>query len=176
MRVLAILLSLVVLAACSSEPETPRPAAFEPLDTLATENDMPTTLCQDVDRCLVAYLAPWCPSCRATLPLLGNVHRAIGQSPQVELIIVISSLRRNWTDYQQMVDALPGNASILLDPKDQAWTSQIKENIPGVPGWIVYDQEGEIMSVMTGGSNQTSDEAVRGLLYDHLSLDSHMQF
>lgn len=167
---------VIALGACNNEPETPRPDVFRPLDALATDNEKTERMCLAAERCLVTYLAPWCPTCRATLPLLGNVNRAIAQSPNVELIIVISALGREWKNHQSMVDALPDNAAILLDPQSHAWTKEVKQNLPGVPGWIVYSKDGEVLATMSGGSNQTSDEAVRGLLYEHLGLDSHMQF
>ena len=103
--------------------------------------------CVGKPRCLVSYMAPWCPYCKASLPAYRRMEQLTANNPDLGVYLVVSAVRRPWQDPEVIAGRVQGPA--YLDPNDSAWSRLAGRGL-GVPAWVVYDGNGEILKATSG--------------------------
>jgi hypothetical protein len=128
--------------------------------------------CVEKTRCLVAYMAPWCPNCKDSIPFYQHVREILQPSPDVGTMLVLSPLGRSWSDYGGIARRIGGR--VMLDPEDRAWTPEVRRNVGGVPAWVVYDGTGSITTAFSGGFSNTTRSDARAVLENRLKLGTYL--
>lgn len=125
--------------------------------------------CRGKERCVVAFFAPWCPACRATLPLMYALADRAARTGKVGIQIVIG--RDEIDNLHSMASKISG--SVYLD-EDQSFADAA--GVSGVPAWWVIDQRRKILARGTGlvAATKADDPAVTYFVNNKLKLGNFM--
>lgn len=137
-----IVASLVVFAKVRSRREF-----HVPSPTLARPAGMSEDPCDKKQKCVVYYMAPWCPACEQTLPTVLEISRrwnGEGSTSPYGLRILIGNSTHERS--QALASRIGWIASV--DPRDEFSN---KHNVASFPTWIVFDNKGHELSRLSGG-------------------------
>lgn len=95
------------------------------------------------DKCLLVYVAPWCPSCKSLTPMINNLVSSVNDDGIQATVVIGNDDMREVLDYSKRYDA-----PILADASG-AFFDQI--GAKGVPYFVVTDSAGKRISEMSGG-------------------------
>ena len=93
-------------------------------------------------RCLVVYVAPWCPHCHAARPMIQTLSAELLSDGIPTAVVVGADSRESCADF-----ASSFTDTAYLDP-DEAFYDEA--SLQGVPAFMVVDQKGQILQVMPG--------------------------
>lgn len=149
LRFAAPLLLIVVLLGCSSS-ESPQPM-------LASSQPGQKDPCEGKERCLTVYVAPWCPHCNRSVPLLQAMHQKLKHQPRVGMRVIVG--RDNLSE-------LEGFSRKLMFAPLYDKTGEFYKGLgePGIPIWILTDMEGVLLRQITGAPSGAPVPVIR----DHL--------
>ena len=132
LRILVVfgaIISLLVFVAYLTGVFSPRkfPSLFK-----AKSGAPVTDYCLLKQRCLVVYLAPWCPACKASIGLIRATQRFAENNPNlgVQLIVGMDS------DYKLQNFASELGSSTFVDSSSRIQNSV---SVGVVPSWFVLD-------------------------------------
>jgi hypothetical protein len=140
---LALAAAALLLAGCGG-----------PLDSLPNI-DLPTLAGPDASlrqcatsKCVVAYVAPWCPHCRSNTPGILALRDAMWKKGVLVRVVVGMDKPENLRAYAQVF-----GPNTLLDPNNRF-------SVNGVPHFYVADAGGRIKSDFAGTPRDgaTADE------------------
>lgn len=102
--------------------------------------------CQGKSRCLIAYLAPWCPYSKRSMDAINELAALWKDSKQFGMKIIVGSAK------QDQLEEMAGGfvTPCYLDPQG-SFASQHK--ISGFPSWIVVDSIGKIIKRDAGSAD-----------------------
>ncbi|MCB0318240.1 MAG: hypothetical protein KDD56_05745, partial [Bdellovibrionales bacterium] len=125
--------------------------------------------CEGKKRCILLYMAPWCPACRASLPILQSLRRKIPIDSQTGLNIVVGRDRKDsLSDY-----ALSIGGQVSLDINDSVAR---KYKIQSLPSWLLLDENKRILQNFSGSpSGAPSNEIADFLLYKKFKLKKFLE-
>ncbi len=101
--------------------------------------------CPGKERCIVVYLAPWCPICEASQPFVQALGKYLETNPHLGLSVTIGN---------DSVEAISASAkkvggNIRLDPNDEFSHAA---SISSFPTWLVLDRDQNVLSRFSGGA------------------------
>jgi thiol-disulfide isomerase/thioredoxin len=102
-----------------------------------------TDPCEGKERCVVVIVAPWCPACKAALPIIKGMQKRFEASGRVGLKPVITSAEEPKLEW--MAKQIGGQ--VFLDPQG---TLLEKMGGGGVPHWYVVDASGKVVEQSAG--------------------------
>ncbi len=94
--------------------------------------------------CVLVYLAPWCPACKLSLPVVQGLQRHYAGSPAVGIKPVVGGGRSRENMEQMAADFGDG---AFVDPSGSLMRAAGAET---VPQWLVVDAEGFLIEQMPG--------------------------
>lgn len=132
--------------------------------------------CVGNNYCLVAYMAPWCPYCKKSLPAYNSMVRAAADTERLGVTLVLSPAGRDYDNAGAMAERVHG--PVLKDEWDKAW-QRVKNasngRISGVPGWAIYDAGGRVVSASSGVVNNKSRQGIQQFLNGRMNMDGRLQ-
>lgn len=157
-----LVLVLLAVAGCEYLTEGGK-VSFATIAKLPSATPNLNNPCLGKKICVAAYVAPWCPSCRASEGVVKKVQERISGSSNAGMIIFVGLDRPD--KLKEM--ARNFNGYTLLDTK--GLLPQDFGSFP-VPQWFVWDQEGNILRRFSGAPSSSGDAAVEWLIVDKLQL------
>ncbi len=136
----------------------PRKVDLGSLEPVAAKASMPgSKSCLGKDQCIVVYLAPWCPHCSSSIPLVKETIATFRDSANTGAMAVVGM------DEPQANEAYAARIgeSVFVD-NDGDLRSKLK--VGGVPHWLMLNAEGKVVKSFAGAPNPKKVEAVRYLL------------
>jgi thiol-disulfide isomerase/thioredoxin len=95
------------------------------------------------DKCLIVYVAPWCPSCKSLTPMINELVKSASNDGVKATVVIGKDAMAKVLNYSKHYDA-----PILADANG-SFFKQIGAR--GVPYFVVTDSNGKRMSEMSGG-------------------------
>lgn len=117
--------------------------------------------CYQKRRCLVSYIAPWCPACKKSLPLINATAEYLNAKGEAGMVVVVGSLGSSWKGHKKMASRI--TAPLYVDGEASLWRST-GGAVEGTPGWLTYDGKGNVIAGETGGFRRSSQHAVNRVL------------
>ena len=132
------ILSLVMAAAWWLKPV--HVPLYELVPTASASTSVP---CQGKERCVVAYVAPWCGACKASEPVIQAIQERFEDDDRVEVVIVAGQ------DSASKLEAMAERYG------ESGWTDpdgRIFERLSPrvVPSWYVLDGRGKVIESVEG--------------------------
>ncbi len=95
------------------------------------------------DKCLIVYVAPWCPSCKSLTPMINDLVSELGRDGISSKVVIGKDSMDNVLDYSKRYDM-----AILADANGRFFS---RLGAKGVPYFAVTDGSGKRVSEMSGG-------------------------
>ncbi|MFT6407120.1 MAG: thiol-disulfide isomerase/thioredoxin [Arenicella sp.] len=95
------------------------------------------------DKCLLVYVAPWCPSCKSLTPMINDLISSVSKDGIEATVVIGNDTMRKVLDYSKRYDA-----PILADANG-VFFDQI--GAKGVPYFVVTNSAGKRIAEMSGG-------------------------
>lgn len=100
--------------------------------------------CEGKERCIMVFVAPWCPACKQSIGTIKGMLARCAGSSEVGVKAIIGSGRSP----QSMEDmAAQIGRGVFLDPGGQVMAAAGERS---VPHWIVLDQDGMLIKKQAG--------------------------
>lgn len=100
--------------------------------------------CAGKQRCVLVFLAPWCPACKISLGTVRGLMTRFADSDRVGIKPVIGN-GRNPSSMEEMAAQIgPGT---FLDPAGRIMTAA---GVSSVPHWFVLDDQGFLLKKVAG--------------------------
>jgi len=170
----------LALTACGSEYP-------DPVDSTLLESELPTRdldtypkretprgmdhPCYGVERCLVAYVAPWCGACKRSIPLINRVGQELASDSRAGMVVVMGTLGGAWDGHEQLADRI--DPPLFVDREGRYWQS-VANHAQGTPAWISHDGDTQVIGTLTGGWGQSSLRYVE-MVYERSGLFRDME-
>lgn len=122
--------------------------------TPAKANTEAKETCFDKPKCVLVYLAPWCPYCHNGIPVIQALQTKFKDSPDVGLIVVIGS---------DQLEKLETMASLIgphtfVDPQK---TVSKAIGVESLPTWVVISSKRKIVNRVSGINMNVNDQLAR---------------
>lgn len=136
-----------------------RPEALPDLSyTPAPSNATAQVPCVGKHRCVLVYVAPWCPACQGTIVGIRKLIERYRDSSQIGISVIVGGDRRD--KLESMAEKVGDFAFLDLDDSFAHAAS-----IEGIPAWFVIDDKRKVVSTASGGldANASVDDDARFL-------------
>lgn len=111
--------------------------------TLHELNAEPGNSCRGKSRCIAVYMTPWCPTCKATVPIVQALMRTPPDSSTGVIAVVGGDTRARIDSIRSMI-----GESALADYENK-FAEALK--VRAVPHWFVWDSNGKILRSLAVG-------------------------
>jgi hypothetical protein len=116
---------------------------YVPVDGLKRSGGAAGTPCEGQSRCVVAYVAPWCPACARSKGVIDAVRERFADDPEVGVVVVVG----------QDTEVKMGNMAAQYG--DAGWIDAdgrfaAAADIDVVPSWFVLGPGGEVQAEQVG--------------------------
>ena len=130
--------------------------------------------CEGNRYCMVAYMAPWCPYCKRSLPAYQQMLTMASRTPDLGVALVLSAAGRGYDDATALAEKIPG--PVYKDRWDQAWSvvKQQSGSISGVPAWAVYDADGLMVSSASGAVMNSGERTIKSFFNQRLAMQGRL--
>jgi thiol-disulfide isomerase/thioredoxin len=108
--------------------------------------------CTGKKRCLIIYVATWCPACHASIPFIQGLQKDLENNPEVGFKIIVGGGAGEEQLYG-MARQIQGN--VFLDSQGQFHR---RVRIGSVPHWWLIDDQGQILRNFSGAFGSYSPE------------------
>lgn len=164
---LAAGLALGYTLGCSPDhlPDLKLPSTFARNSVLGTETPDP---CSGKARCIVAYFAPWCGVCHASIPLVKKLREKVDRSPEVGLKIIIGD-----ADNSQVVEMAAQVGGLTLADPDGEFNRAMR--VSAMPTWWVVDSNRKVLERFSGGITSADDRALKWFIDNKLDLEDYLR-
>ncbi len=141
------------------------------LGTQLPEISLPATTeqagdpCGEVKRCIVAYVAPWCPHCEDAIPLINAIaHFSKTRSPVLGFKLVVGRDKASTlAEYSKSF-----NVPAFLDVDDRFYHLI---GSPGIPAWVLLDHNRRVIHRFSGSPvGLPLDELVEWMIFGEFEL------
>lgn len=124
-----------------------------------------TDYCLLKQRCLVVYLAPWCPACKASIGLIRATQHFAESNPKIGVQLIVGMDSNN--KLQKFAEELGGSTFV-----DSSNRIQDSVSVGGVPSWFVLDKDRNILNRGSGlpAGIERQSEQFQLFLRDYLGL------
>ncbi len=95
------------------------------------------------DRCLVVYVAPWCPACKSLTPMINNLVSELDRDGISATVVIGKDSMNNVLEYSKRY-----KGAILADANGRYFKDI---GAKGVPYFAVSDGNGKRLAEMSGG-------------------------
>ncbi len=95
------------------------------------------------DKCLVVYVAPWCPACKSLTPMINDLSAELDKEGIKASIVIGKDSMDNVLDYSKRF-----NQKVLIDSSGRYFN---EIGAKGVPYFAVTNQSGKRIEEMSGG-------------------------
>lgn len=126
--------------------------------------------CLGTERCVLVYMAPWCPHCNGSIPLVRTIREQVNANKNTGMMVIVGPGGGSYAGHERMGKALGGE--VFLDPDSDVWRDEFG-HIEAVPAWAVFDGSGRMIRHFTGGTTRNDHEIVQAVLHDQLRLGSY---
>jgi thiol-disulfide isomerase/thioredoxin len=164
-----LLLSLVVTAGViwfnQQENQEPFSTVTLPASDLraymSRSIDLDNHPCLGRTRCLIVYLAPWCPACRQTKSFIPYMREVISDHENAGLMVVVG---KGWGNFKGGYDmARDIGGQVYIDAEASYWRVLRKE-ANAVPAWVMFDGLGNAIETETGSPRRQSQDSAQSFL------------
>lgn len=100
------------------------------------------------DKCLVVYVAPWCPACKSLTPMIEELSNQLKKEGIQASIVIGKDSMDNVLEYSKHF-----NQEVLIDSSGRYFN---EISAKGVPYFAVTNQSGKRVEEMSGGYRQVS--------------------
>lgn len=90
--------------------------------------------CRGTEHCLVAFFAPWCPSCQVTIPFVQALQRRAARNGKVGVQVIVG--RDDQENLLSMASKIGG--AVWIDADDAFARGA---GVRGVPAWWLIDAQ-----------------------------------
>ncbi|MDQ2069015.1 TlpA family protein disulfide reductase [Natronospira bacteriovora] len=156
----------------SSAPITEASAPAQRLDRFTASADAEHP-CIGTERCVLVYMAPWCPHCNGSIPLVRKVREQLNANDDTGMMVIVGPGGGSYAGHERMGRELGGE--VFLDPEGEVWEGEFG-HIDAVPAWAVFDGSGRMIRHFTGGTTRSDEEIVQAVLRDQLRLGRYFEF
>jgi hypothetical protein len=116
-------------------------------------------------RCVVVFLAPWCPSCQGSVPFLNDMRKRFDQEGKVGVKVIVGM------DSEEKLTSMAKKigGEVFLDSNKEFSRSA---GVRGVPAWWVVDDKKRILARGTalGVSGGTQEQNFTYFAVNYLKL------
>jgi len=116
-----------------------------------------TTFCMGRQKCLVAFVAPWCGYCRRSTPLMQSLLQKYKPSGDLVFNVVVTG--DETASIEGYASELGGGA--FYDPQNQFASAM---GVRGFPTWVLFDASGKPIKTASGAF-PTSEQ-----LFSHMGI------
>ena len=120
--------------------------------------------CLNRSRCLVLYMAPWCPACRQTKRFVPYVREAMA-GQDAGLVVVVGKAWGNFNGGYDMARDIGGQVYI---EKDSRYWNELRAEINAVPAWVTFRSDGSVVEKESGSPGRHDIHSAREFLNDML--------
>ncbi len=113
--------------------------------TPASNNRLEDMPCADRERCVVVYLAPWCPACKSVVGMVRQLEERFSQDPEIGFVIIAGRADQTMLD-RYVTDVTERG---YLDVGEVFWRAS---GVQGVPHWFTLNGQGEVLTDFGGYS------------------------
>ncbi len=123
------------------------------LESINKPENQTNTPCLNKELCLVAYLTPWCPSCKASVDYVQALRKKLENRPKVGLMVIIGQ------------DGRPAILSFSKQLRGQVFVDDENKftqaaRFSSVPHWWIIDKERKIKNSGAGFPGSSDDKVV----------------
>ena len=123
------------------------------LMTASAANTLKADPCLQKPRCLVAYVAPWCPACKQSIPTIQELTKRWKSSKNIGVKVIVG--RADLAQMEEMAGEIGPNT--FLDSKEEMFDALGKMSlIKAIPSWYVLDETDAILNYVPGTWQPTS--------------------
>jgi thiol-disulfide isomerase/thioredoxin len=101
------------------------------------------------EKCLVVYVAPWCPTCRKLAPAIEGLVNDVKRDGYSTAVVVGKDNEASISNYAEKF-----SFSVLTDVNGAYYR---KLDLKGVPYFAVTDSQGKLLQDLYGGYSRVSD-------------------
>ncbi|WP_087017378.1 peroxiredoxin family protein [Thaumasiovibrio subtropicus] len=142
--VLAVIGLIVLMVLTAPSPPDPTPPTLTPEEIALIDVEMKEGVCSQ-PKCVVVYVAPWCPHCHNRRPtIISLVHALRQEGIPVEVVIGKDSI----TEVREYARKYPFPVSY-----DAGGDRYRNMRVPGVPYFRVINASGKSIKSLSGGFN-----------------------
>jgi len=112
-------------------------------------------------KCLVFYLAPWCPHCEGSISFLNGLFQRVQRKSDLGMLIVVGMDEKQ--NLIQMANRL--DSTVVLD-EDRKFDREA--NVRGVPaGWLIDQNRNILDKIPASMSGGTGEEDLYKYYFEH---------
>lgn len=100
-------------------------------------------------KCLIVYVAPWCPSCKSLTPMINRLVSDLNRDGVKATVVIGKDSMRDVLSYSKRFES-----SILVDANGNYFD---KIDARGVPYFAVTNGAGKRITTMSGGYHSVDD-------------------
>ena len=121
------------------------------------------TPCSGKERCLIAFLTPWCPSCKGSTGFIQALRKKLEYKNKVGLMVIIGQDQR--AAIVAFGKQLPGQ--VFIDDENK-FTASVR--FSSVPHWWVIDKERKIKESGSGFPGSSDAKVVDYFIEDEYGM------
>ena len=158
-----------LLVYAATRPPRPFPMPTVTLRSTSQGSGYSYDPCTGKERCLVAYLATWCPACHGSLGFVSGIRNAVSANPRAGVKIVVGG--GDESEIRAMASQIGG--TVFMDTE-----GQFAGALGGfaVPHWWVVDKQGMALSHFSGGYSEFNPETRRAFAETKLKAEASYFF
>ena len=126
--------------------------------------------CANKERCVIAFLAPWCGACQGSPPYFEGIRKNLETNDKVGMTVIVGK----GDAQQQQAIVRQFESSVFVD-YDGSFAKLSNVGMFGVPATMVINSEGKILERASGTLGGNADGNVLSAFYikKHLGLSDY---
>jgi thiol-disulfide isomerase/thioredoxin len=133
-----------------------KPRRLGPVEILPAVADQADP-CLGRSRCVIVVVAPWCPACKSSVPVIRKLADRWADSTDVGFKAIVTYASE--AEARKMADGFGPGVVAFIDPSARFMQ---EAHVSGVPHWFVVGDQGRILKDSAGGYDD-ADAQVREL-------------
>lgn len=121
---MAIMMAIVVLATIAHN----RPQDVPLVSLQSNASSTPQEVCPLGKRCVVCYLAPWCPACKSSLPIIQELRESFRSHNNLEFLVIVGAASQS--ELLPMANDIGGR--VFFDPSSRFASAARIRSFPSI--------------------------------------------
>ena len=124
--------------------------------------------CSGKQRCVLVYVAPWCPACKVAIGFIKQLREYLSRANKVGLQVVVGLDKEE--SLRNMAESIGGVVYI-----DREGRMKRAAGIGGIPSWVVWNWERKVVARTAGApSGGPGDGVVKWFMSEELGLGEYL--